>query len=99
MTNADDEKSAWLRTSTGLTVRECPSCHRRLDAMQSATIGRRPTGPREPAPGHATICAYCTAVLIVTEEGFRLATQVEIDALPELMQRLARDWRPVRGRT
>lgn len=89
---------AWIRSSGQLAPRWCPSCQRRLDAVTSATIGDKPETAPCPEPGDVTICAYCSAVLVFTAKAFRLATQDEVDALPELTKRIARSW-PVKKRS
>jgi hypothetical protein len=88
---------AWIRTSGKLAVRSCPSCRRRLDAVTTATVGRKPTTTPLPKPGDITICGYCGAALVMTLDAFRIATQDEVDALPELTKALARGW-PTRRR-
>lgn len=85
-------KEAWIQTSDRLAARFCPSCQRRLDAVTSATVGDRPDTAPVPEPGDVTICAYCGAVLVMTTDSFRLATQAEVDALPDLTKMFARDW-------
>lgn len=86
-------QKAWIQTTGHLRARVCPSCHRRLDAVTSTTVGQRPKTAPVPRLGDITICAYCSAVLVVTAKAFRLATQDEVDALPELAKRIAAGWR------
>jgi hypothetical protein len=88
---------AWIKSSEQLAPRWCPSCARRLDAVTSATFGKKPGRAPVPKPGDVTICGYCSAVLVMTPDNFRVATQAEVDALPELTKWLAREW-PVQRR-
>lgn len=83
------KRPIWLQQSGRLPTRYCPSCHTGLSAVTSATHMPHATPP-VPRIGDVTLCVYCGAVLVVTTlDTFRLATQAEVDALPELTKRIA----------
>ena len=67
-------------------ARPCPVCREVLDAATPATIDD-PTPPRM-RPGDLTRCAFCSAVLVVTYAGFRLATDADLETLPPELRRI-----------
>ena len=58
----------------------CPSCKNILDAATGVGEGLQPTAK----PGAVTVCAYCQALLVFTNEmQLRFLKQEELDAMPE----------------
>ena len=53
-----------------------PACRKTLDGFSS--VGH----DNAPSPGDITVCAYCQAALVFLENGLRLMTADEFDALP-----------------
>jgi hypothetical protein len=58
--------------------RTCPACQTRLDAATGLSLtDRQPTL----SPGDVTACAGCGTILVVTREGFRVATDKDLSTV------------------
>src|SRR5262245_56258377 len=76
-------------------VRACPNCRAELNAATSTTLDAQPDAARTMTVGDVSVCAYCSAILVVTDAGFRLATQAEFDQLDPVLRRLVSTWTPI----
>jgi hypothetical protein len=86
MADALTGKTAHI-SSARTAPRACPVCWRRLDAVTSVSLD--PSNPRPTLKiGALTQCAYCGTLLIVTTIGFRIAADVDLDALDPLLRAL-----------
>lgn len=58
----------------------CPNCKRSLDTHFSAS-------GQKPRAGDMLVCAYCVAALEFQDDGYRMMTETDIDALDEPSRR------------
>jgi hypothetical protein len=63
------------------------------DAATHAAL-ERSAEPAQLAIGDVGVCAYCSAVLVVTADGFRLATEGDVADLDPALQRFVREYVP-----
>jgi len=64
-------------------LRHCPTCRARLDGATG--LSKDPADQARMKPGDVTVCAYCSSVLVVTADGFRLAVEADLaDVDPDL---------------
>jgi len=94
MPKRKQRRPVYVQTQREARPRTCPGCRRVNDAATHANL-ERPGAPARLELGDVGVCAYCSAVLVVTADGFRLATERDVAALDPDLQRLVREYVPL----
>lgn len=85
-------RPAYVSTQREPRPRVCPGCRRSNDAATYVNLDT--PRPQHLELGDVGVCAYCSAVLVVVEDGFRLATEVDVAGLDPDLARLVREYVP-----
>lgn len=69
----------------------CPTCKTGLDGATLLSTNKDQKAAI-PEPGDLTMCAYCNTYLVVTEEGFRIATNEEVQRIDSELIRVLQEF-------